>query len=332
MENSFYSSFIARIMAHIQHRNNADLCNQLAKKLDSTAKTIYNKLNGRSRFSVEEMMRICSVYGISIDALIFKDNPKQRRYSFKARGLHYIPRSLTEYVDNLLLHFRPLVESKEPVKSIYLSQELPIFHYFLFPQLLYLKLYMWNSMNWKIDQVMKYQPSLWLDQREVQEKIKLFVDMFSSLDEVEIWSTSILDTTIVQIEKLIKLSVIVDPYVKQKLKQELTDLVDYLDQLLDQSRKIDRSGGARAELDVYVNHYTMTSDMISIQMGEKSLHYIMVDTPNFIESQDRDFCLAMEKYAENVRVHSTRISKSNKFEKDLFIQTLKEKIDQISVI
>lgn len=330
MENSFYSSFIARITVHIKHRNSADLCNQLARIVDSTAKTIYNKLNGRSRFSVEEMMTICSHYGISIDQFIYENNPKQRLYSFKARGLHYIPRDLTEYVDNLILHFRPLVESREVVRSTYLSRELPIFHYFLFPQLLYMKLYMWNSLNWNIHQVKTYQPNLWLDQKEVQDKIEYFVGMFSSLEEEEIWSNSLIDTTISQIEKLIKLSVIVDPYVKQKLKQELIGLVDYLDHVLSISKKIDSKGLAKADLHVFINHYTMTSDMINIQMGEKSLNYIMVDTPNFLESQDPEFCSAMQQYTDNVKLHSIRISKSNKFEKDLLIQILRSKIEQIS--
>lgn len=321
-----YKEFIQAIELALPDLNQKKICDELAIFLESNAKTVYNKMVCRSRFSAEEMLKIAGKYGIALDSIIHPKAKLNKPYPFYIRGEYFKPRTFEEYILNLHHFFQPLVKHKQYIETTYLSRELSIFHLFHFPRLLYFKLFMWNKLNWNSVKTTRYAVEEWITQPQVQIAIETFLLFYSDLDETEIWSFHLFDTFLNQIENAVTFGIITNGHDKRMIFQELEECVEYLENLLETGRKIDFKNKPAANISVYLNNLIVSPDMINIKIKEKRINYIMVDTPNFLESKDQDFCLSMEKFVKNIQAHSFSISNANKLRREDMIMKLRKSI------
>lgn len=322
-----YEKLISYLLSHIEHKNSTSLCKKLSRVLSINEKTIYNKINGISQFKITELLEVAKHYKIPLDDYVFSEAGAARPYPFIVRGLHYKPRSFNEYLENLIVHFDPLANRQLNVSTTFIAREIPIFHYLRFPHLLYMKLYYWNVSNWRIGNIKEYEPLVWLSNPETKFLLKKMLDLYSYIEGTEIWGTSIFSTTMSQYNELKKFSIIQSDSERELLLKDLQDTTNYIGKILEEGHKFDSNDVPRKEINVYINACYNSSDMINIRIQDQLINYVMVNTPNFIESRNQKFCQSMQDFELQVIDNSTLISNANRFYREKILRKWKSEID-----
>ena len=299
---------------------------QLRQWLQISESSMYNKLSGRSRFSFEELATICRNADISLDQLIHLDNTKRSLVPFHMDGLMYPPRSFAEFLKNITNHFYK-VKGNNNVHGLIISHEIPVFYLLLFPQLLYLKMYVWNRINWKIKDISsEYKPDSFIFHPDVKTTISVLQDLFLSFSHTEIWHPAILDNILSQYCYLRDMKLIERESDHKNIMQDLKGLVAYLESITESGQKPVNRKGTQSDVHILLSGMSMGPETILVQSDDLQMLFIQAEMPNYMKTTDR---LAIDKFNaffRNVCQFSTQITQSGVKEKHLFFNSLKEKI------
>lgn len=331
MKNHPYS--YDRMVIHLVRQLNPLLSrgsiHQLRQWLKISESSMYNKLSGRSRFSFEELATICRQAEISMDQLIHLDNARRSLVHFHMDGLMYPPRSYAEYLKNITNHFYK-VKGKSNVHGLIISHEIPVFHLLPFPHLLYLKMYIWNRINWKIkDLPAGYNPYSFISDPDAKLTISVLQDLFLSFSHTEIWHPSILDNIITQYRYIKDMGLIESEEIQNNIIQDLHGLVAYLEVITDSGQKPANLKGRQSAVQILLSGMSMGPETILVHSDDLQMLFLQTEMPNYIKTTDQ---LAIEKFYaffQNVRQHSTQITQSGGKEKYLFFGSLKEKVMEL---
>ena len=110
-----YESLVSHLLKNSEHKNLKVMVKDISKLLGMSEASIYNKFNGRSRFSIEELFTICQKSNISLDHLIHAQEPKNSYVPFYADGLMYQPRNYPDYFQNVISYFAKVKMHCHPI-------------------------------------------------------------------------------------------------------------------------------------------------------------------------------------------------------------------------
>jgi len=306
------------------------LVSVMSKILKCKEATVYNKIIGRSRFTVEELFLIARELNVSLDNIIYKDAPDRNSFLFSADGLRFRPRLYKDYIDNIILHFGMLKAFDSP-RGIFLANEVPLFHFLRFPNLFYLKLYIWNITNWKIPNLSEYYaPESITNDPEIQHSARILYSLFNSFHSTEIWNPSMLETTIAQIRYLIQSNRITNPKHISDLIANLHALTNYLEQIANLGYKVNHQNENKSTIEIYINELLTNAEIILIEAEGKSILYNQFDLPNYIKSSEPLVCDYAKGWLNNIISKSTSITKTGDRDKKLLFRKLNKSIEQLS--
>lgn len=187
-----YKQIVENLLSNIDGKKESDKIALVAKVLDKSEKAVYNKCKGNSKFTLEEMVVITQKSGTSLDQIVLNSNIDKSYIPFFADGIKYSPRAFHEYILNINQYFTK-IKSFENVQGYFLANELPLFHFLGYTQLMYLKLFIWNTINWQIPGLSsQYSPDDLHRMPEFDQQSKNLLDSYRSFNSSEIWNPSIL--------------------------------------------------------------------------------------------------------------------------------------------
>jgi hypothetical protein len=287
MEITLYHKVTQGLLSSIPGRNHKEKIIALADLLKLTEVAVYNKFNGRSRLTLEECVTICSRWQISFDNLVNISVIDPSFVPFYADGIKYNPRNFSEYLYKINQYYAK-IRTLDQVHGYFLANEVPIYHILPFPNLLYMKFYIWNEFNWRIPELTNhYDPRVATKNHEFLTESKLSYDLFCSFDSTEIWNPHILDNTITQFENLIKLGVITSEIDIKNFKLEMYQLLDLLLSYTQTGTKQTNSKDRTYKTNIYVTDLNLGSEIILVKTKEIDFLFQQIDIPNYIRSTDK---------------------------------------------
>ena len=241
-----------------------------------------------------------------------------------------IPRHPVEYLQNIARHFTGYLKHDD-IEFIYLSNEIPIFHLFHFPELLTLKLYMWDLTNWKSAFLTHnftfdmYSGRL----KEAEEARTSIINCYLKLSGTEIWNERFLDSLVAQIIFLIESLIIKDASTVDKLIESLKKLYEYLLKCTEGGIKFSVTGTPEkaTEIHVYNNQLIDSSYIIYGRSKGFCAVYTMMDSPNYMDSFEPQVAELTKKWLDNVIIHSKKISKEGVKDRKQFFSKLEHNLD-----
>ncbi|MEZ4910043.1 MAG: hypothetical protein R2774_04180 [Saprospiraceae bacterium] len=316
---------------HYNKKTQQKIISEVASILHANEATIYNKMQQRSKFTLEEICRISRAKGISLDQIIQKDNKENAMFSFYADGLRYRPRTYKDYIDNILKHFQIITTFESP-KGIFLANEVPLFHFLRFPNLIYFKLYIWNITNWTIPNVSEYyDPSTIVNDPEIQQSVKTLYHLFNTFHSTEIWNPNMLDITLAQLDYLCSSGRIKNTEHKKNLISELRKLTTYLENISNDGYKLSLKDEKKSSIDVYLNELLTNSEMILIDADGIRVLYDQFDSPNYISNMDPKLTHYVNVWMQKIIKKSTHICGTGDKDKKVFFNRLNQSIDALEM-
>lgn len=324
-----YELVINHLIKHAGFKNLKELVINVSGWLGVSEASIYNKVNGRSKFSVEELLFICQKTNVSLDNFIQNGQTKNSYVPFYADGLKYKPRNFSDYISNIINYYTKIRMLKD-VHGYFLANEVPMFHLLAFPHLMYLKLYMWNRINWQMEGINKsFSFDDFKNDIELSRNIKILKDLYYSFPDTEIWNPYMLDNTIAQYLYLRDINAIKSKEDHSYIKQEFYDLIDHLEELTIKGKKPLNSKNVEMDCNIYINDINLGSEVILVKSEQYNLLFQQIDVPNYMRTTDERMVTNQFKFFENIRKISAFIIYAGEKERLTFFARLKAQVEKI---
>ncbi len=311
-------------------RDNKKWKQDLEELLSLKRASVYKKISGEIKLSLEEFFTLCDHYQLDYN---FLTRPEGTSATFTVPFLEDLKVSQEMYMRTLVDDLLMSKELQDPVLWIS-ALEIPLVYDYNFPEITAFKHYMNEISNWQTNTDMnrKFSFQEHLPTDAMKENFSIALDAYCDIKTVEFWNPYQLDITLHQLSYCIHSGLFHEAQDSLKIIDALSRFADYISEMALEGRKFfyrgDRKTGLRASCEMYYNEISHTNSFAFLQSVQKEVAYITVDTPHYIISEDQKMCDYFKQWTQKLQRSSLLISGQAHRNRLEFINGLKLKIRQ----
>jgi hypothetical protein len=305
----------------------------LADVLHLSQDAVYRRTRLETPFTIDEIQKICTHYGISFDELL---DLKFNQVVFNYNSLADYDFSLDAYLDGILDGMRQIKSLSNP--SIILTvKDTPLFQLLNFPHLVRFKLYFWAKSYLNIDEFRNQQFTHEKTSERTFKTGKEVLTIYNSIPSKEIYDLDFLRGFIRQIQYYFSAHLFKDPKYSLRLLNEMTLLLNHIKEQAIVGRKFMyglQAPASGSEYEVYLNETTISDSTYFFKSTEKKGMYITHNMMNYLSTTDENYVNETEHILNKLVSNSSLISATNEKERNSFfyqlertIQLYKQKIE-----
>jgi hypothetical protein len=168
---------------------------ELAEVLKISRDSAYRRIRGETILSLEEVRIICTHYKISLDSVL-ATTPDT--ITFNHRSINATTVTLHHWLTSIQKNLEMIVQFPQR-ELIYCAKDIPMFHYFHFPELAAFKLYFWMKEYHRYTQYqgVAFKPEI--IPAETLNIGKRITEYYMQVPGTEIWSDEVANITVRQI-------------------------------------------------------------------------------------------------------------------------------------
>ncbi|MFN8279396.1 MAG: helix-turn-helix domain-containing protein [Saprospiraceae bacterium] len=305
--------------------NKKQLVDTVSEVLHLQPSSIYKKIKGESSISLEEAEILAKHFRISLDEILGLSEDK---IYFDFPALYGAVKDHRDFIDPI----RQDLENLRLLNPIiyYSTKELPLFYYFLFPKLKSFKFYVFFNFNWRLDEtiIKPYEENDYCFDEEFNKITRRILDLYSEINSIEIWTTSVLDNTFNQLRYLSEAGLIKSRVQALEILDDVDRLIDTIAEIIKSKNKSvlkDKNGGEPGSIELYNNEILHTNNIIYVKSTAHEAVYNTYDNPNFMRSISPVLCQFTNRWFERIIQNSVPVSFGNIKDQNAFISRTKEK-------
>ena len=134
-KNPVQKSFIEKIKQAVPP--SYSLVDELADLLEVSSDSAYRRLRGETALSIDEVYKICNKYKISLDSIA---GTTSGTVSFDYTQFRKEEKNFELYLKGILTDLKKIA-SFDNKQIIFAAEDIPLFHYFSFPELTAFKIF-----------------------------------------------------------------------------------------------------------------------------------------------------------------------------------------------
>jgi hypothetical protein len=296
--------------------DNVSFADELAELLNVSRDSAYRRIRGETVLSLDEVKKLYDQYGLSIDAIISPDS-NMVLIQHQAADFQY---SLKEWLKSLIDNLGLAKSSKEP-KLIFAAKDVPVFHYFRFPELAAFKLFVWTKSVIKDPHYEHLPYTIDAIPKEILAEAAKAWEIYSSIPSTEIWSDEVINGTLKQIEFYHEC----DYFAQRNMAAQLYDhLINFIHQIKEEAAEGKKSEGGAFTL--YQNEILIPDNTIFANIHNQRMVFINYNTMDLLTTHQSSFCEKTEEYMNNLIKNSALISATAEKERNRFFNKIEEKI------
>ncbi|MEO6190070.1 MAG: hypothetical protein ABIO44_06625 [Saprospiraceae bacterium] len=322
-----YQPISNRIFSFIETKfftSRKNLLDEIGKILNLQSASIY-KIHGPSSLSLEEAEILCRHFRISLDEILGIGDDK---IYFDFPALYGSVANESDYLEPVKLDLE-MIYRLDPL-IYYATKELPIFYYLSSPNLVAFKFYVFNNFIWKAksNDMLKFNANHYLDNSEFRKLVDNVLELYSTLNSIEIWNTSVLDNTFNQLKYFLDAGLMEDSKQAIAICDDLDKLIDKIAEMIKSKNKsvLKKSKKDVGTFNLYNNEIAHTNNVIFVKSETRDAVYSTYDSPNFMRSISPALCEYTDKWFQKIILNSVPITNGNLKDQSYFIHKLKEKL------
>jgi hypothetical protein len=323
------------IIAEVEKRlpNSKLLAKTLADLLNLSSSAIYRKISGEVPLTLEETFTLLRHFRISLDDLVFQDS--------NATGFRFRPLTLptkdayTYYMGTLMALQQAInVEGEKPVIH-YATTEVTPFQYMYFPELTALQELIWSRMSTRWSEIERedFRLEAFAYDRRILELSQVFIKIYNNTPSVDYISSSIINNNLTGLLYYAQQPVFSDPATPLLICEQLEKMLRHMFRMAKAGKKfhmdtteIPENAAAMTMFHDTLTHY---STNIYFKSNKRPVVYTSFDHPNFMATANPLMIEYVEKWFENLRAHSHRISGEGELHREQLQYKLLKKIEAI---
>ena len=296
---------------------------EIADILSLSTDSVYRRMRGEKKLSIDEICKLCEHFDISVDALL---NRKQNSVSFETVPFY------GEELNNFFSHLETLgktlhrYHSEKNNNILYLAAEIPFINLASFEELATFKLYGWS--NSLYDYTGNYSSfcsqvkgdRLFQSYREIS-------NLYKEIPSIEIWHPGTFDAYLSWIHFFYETGSFENKEMAIELCSQLLQFTNELQRNVENSRK---EGKSEKNLSFYISDIALENNFMIIKADKLQDSYVKLFSSNGMIVHDKKYCEETEKWFLKLQKKSKLISGSSQKERHQYFQIIKNKIAQTS--
>ncbi|HVZ56662.1 MAG TPA: helix-turn-helix domain-containing protein [Chitinophagaceae bacterium] len=298
---------------------------EIARILEISTDSAYRRLRGEKSLSLDELLRLCAHFHISLDQLT--DN-QTGAFVFRGNLIDPATFRFDAYVQGMirdLTYFNGFAQRE----IYYLCKDIPIFHHYLFREIAAFKRFFWLKTYLQFPEYRDrrfrfedYPDSLFRQEMQVLE-------LYNRMTSYELWNVESMNILIRQIEFYRNSQVFESDRDALTLYQLAGQLIDHLEAQAALGFKFAYGDPERTPLGafhMYFNEVFLGDNNILVILDGVKMSLLTHTTVNYMATRDLAFNENMYRHISNLMKRSTLISSVSERERSRFFRILKEKI------
>jgi len=320
LQQQFFNHLKSILPPHIS------MVDELTELLDLSYDSVYRRIRGEKPLDLNELRQICDRYHISLDQVLKLQNDS---VVFHASAINTPFFLFNDYLKGMLQQLKYLNSFKER-QMLYLCKDLPIWQFYLFPELAIFKTFFW--IKTLLNQPEYTHKSFSLTENNFEECLELGRQInkeYNELPCIELWNKESINSTLSQIEFYRDAGLF-------KTRNDLEIVVDSFEKTMDHLELQAEKGvkfmpgstdvSYRAPLQLYINEVVIGSNTILARIDSGKIAFIPYNVFSYLVTKDVRFNESAFQAFENLVSRSTLISATGEKERNKIFQLLRERI------
>jgi hypothetical protein len=310
---------------------NISMVDEIADILDIGYDSVYRRIRGEKPITIGELKILCDRYQISLDQVLQLNNDS---IVFQAPGINN-DIDFSGYLSGILTEFK-FFNSFEKKEMFYLCKDLPIWHFFLFPEIASFKIFCWMK---TIQNHPDYQHKTFslanFPYNEFYATGQLILKEYNKIPTVELWGYETVNSTINQIQYYRDAKLFAR---EEDLKEVLVSLNKMLDHLRSESEDGVKfmpgvsSANSKIAYNLYINEVLLGNNTTLINLDDTLYCYINYNGLNYFKTRDTRFTTRSMGHFNTLMSRSTHISRTGEKYRNKYFGLLEEKVNMLDVV
>jgi hypothetical protein len=306
------------------------LPDELSDLLHISSDSAYRRIRGDTALSIDEVSVICKHYNISLDTF---RSEYTGTVTFSYRPLSNKEDAFDAYFESILNDLKKIKEF--PTKEIiYAAEDIPVFHYYQFPELTAFKIFYWTKsvLNIPSFEGKKFRPEM-VDPKYIKIAREIF-DIYIGIPSTEIWNEETISGMLKSVEFYWESGLFADAQVALQTIEQISLMLQYLQKQAEHSSKfIPEEGKKNAEFENNFNLYNsevmIGNNCILVQTGNSKTSYLSYHTFNSMVTTNAEYCEETEQWLRNLIRKSVLMSGVAEKQRYRFFKDAQEAVDRL---
>ena len=307
---------------------NISMVDEIADILGIGYDSVYRRIRGEKPITIGELKVLCDRYQISLDQVLQLKNDS---IVFQAPGINN-DIDFSGYLAGILTEFK-FFNSFDKREMFYLCKDLPIWHFFLFPEIAAFKIFCWMK---TIQNHPDYQHKTFslvnFPYDEFYKTGQHILNEYNKISTVELWGYETVNSTINQIQYYRDAKLFATD---EDLKQVLASLQKMLDHLKSESvagvkfMPGTSSSNSKIAYNLYINEVLLGNNTTLTNLDDTLQCYINYNGLNYFKTRDVRFTSKSMRHFDTLVSRSTHISGTGEKYRNKYFGLLEEKLMSI---
>jgi len=318
IQKHFFSHLKSTLPKHIS------LADSMGEILGLSQDSVYRRIRGEKPITLDEIKILCEHFHLSLDQVL---QLKSDRVVFQAPALENKSNDFIVYLKGMLAWMNN-INSHEKREMFYLSKDVPIFHFFHYPELAAFKTFFWRK---SIINHPDYKDAVFsLDDFEKSEEYSLaqaLIKAYNELPSTEIWNAESINSTVRQIEYYREAALFKKPAEASVVLESYEKTLAHIKAQVDKGRKFIHGmgeAGYRAPLKLYINEIILGNNTILVEINGRRISFITYNVLDYLHTSDPRFNEVTFSNFHTLASRSTLISETGERERNRFFNSLRQ--------
>ena len=327
---SIKESVQQHILASIKQKlkPNISLVDELADLLEISKDSAYRRLRAEKSLDIKEVQILAEHFDLSLDSIL---NTDTKVLSFHTSVIGSNGFSFKDYLESILERLQMISQMEDRVIS-FSARDLPIFHYFLFPELAAFKIFFWCKTYLNQDDLTDLSFDLNNLPKFVEDLLPISKNIWESyaiIPSDEMWSMETINIPLKQIQYYHEAGLFNDQHQASVLIEKYEQLLAIIQKEASIGRKFADSSMSPEHgqtFNLYYNEVSLGDNSILFKMGNKRMSFLTASIKILMTTANETFCDEMEQYHSNFKTKSTLLSNTSEKQRLKLFASIKETI------
>jgi hypothetical protein len=323
LQQQFFNHLKSVLPPHIS------MVDELTELLNISYDSVYRRIRGEKPLALNELRHICEHYHISLDQVLQLQNDT---VVFQAPEINHKSFPFWEMLKGMLAQLK-YFNSFEKRQMLYLCKDLPIWHFYLFPEIGAFKTFFWVK---TIQNHPDYSHKLFsLSEFPFDDCFAIgqqIIKEYNQIPCVELWNLESINSTISQIKFYRDAGIFKNDADIEIVINSFDRSLDHLQQQAEVGVKFmpgDTDVSYRSPVQLYINEVVIGSNTILAQLDDRKISFIPYNIFSYMLTKDARFNESSFNVFNTLVSRSTLISGTGEKERNKFFRTLREKVKEL---
>lgn len=304
--------------------SNVSLADYLADLLTISKDSAYRRLKGEKQLSFNELAQIATVFNISLDELF---NLGEGNVIFHGQFVNSENFRLESYLSSMLDNVE-LITKYQNKELYYISKDIPIFYYLMFPEIAAFKFFVWTKTQMQFEEMRHTKFSFDLLTPELREFCRKITEYYIQIPGTEILNADNILNDLRQLEYYRDIDLFLNREDIGILYEKLTAMVGHMELQTGSGFKClpGNSDSSASTIKVYVNDYFVGDNTIIASINDTRIVYLNHSAINFISTSSSEFANYNFEFIQNIIKKSTLISVVGERDRKKFFNLILDRI------